>query len=251
MWKQSWAPPPRTPWHSAAAMEAFFQLNGCTSTGGWPRDAQVRRTLGVRLSALSSKKTRQALRRAAFLLDSRPVLGDPAVDRGLVALGGAAGRALHSPAEPVTQQRPHMGRVVTHPGQPLDHGGDAVQGPQLADEPVSRSPFQQGLPDLAELGVGHLGRRAAGSSAMEGVGAARLEAGVPDADGLGGDAKLAGDFGLVDADGEQLSGAQPAGLASFTFLLCRGAAGDGWHGPSCPAGPVQLHPASTQHPRTG
>jgi hypothetical protein len=34
--------------------------------GGWPRGAQVRRTLGVRLSALSSKKTRQALRRWAF-----------------------------------------------------------------------------------------------------------------------------------------------------------------------------------------
>jgi hypothetical protein len=32
-------------------------LNGCTSTGGRPRGAHVRRTLGVRLSALSSKMT--------------------------------------------------------------------------------------------------------------------------------------------------------------------------------------------------
>jgi hypothetical protein len=47
-------------------MEACFQLNGGSSTAGWPTGAQVRRTLGVRLSAVSSKKTRQALRRWAF-----------------------------------------------------------------------------------------------------------------------------------------------------------------------------------------
>ncbi len=47
-------------------MEAFFQLNGWVSTGGRPSGAQVRRTFGVRLSAVSSKKTRQALRRWAF-----------------------------------------------------------------------------------------------------------------------------------------------------------------------------------------
>jgi hypothetical protein len=47
-------------------MEAFFQLNRCSSTVGWPTGAQVRRTFGVRLSAVSSKKTRQALRLWAF-----------------------------------------------------------------------------------------------------------------------------------------------------------------------------------------
>src|SRR6266508_6533069 len=57
-------------------MEAFFQLNGCLNVGVWPRGAQVRRTLGVRLSADSSKKTRQALRRWArrgccYVLSSR------------------------------------------------------------------------------------------------------------------------------------------------------------------------------------
>src|SRR6266487_6642490 len=57
------------------------------------------------------------------LLDPRPVLGDPPVDRGLVALGGAALGTLgtlHAPAEPVVQQRPHVRGVVTHPGQALD-----------------------------------------------------------------------------------------------------------------------------------
>jgi hypothetical protein len=47
-------------------MEAFFQLNGWVKVGGRPRGARLRRTLGVRLSAVSSKKTRQALRRWAF-----------------------------------------------------------------------------------------------------------------------------------------------------------------------------------------
>src|SRR5215218_10399873 len=56
-------------------MEAFFQLNGCSNTGGWPLGAQVRRTFGVRLSALSSKKTRQALRRWARLTRKSTVSG--------------------------------------------------------------------------------------------------------------------------------------------------------------------------------
>jgi hypothetical protein len=47
-------------------MEAFFQLNGWVKMGGWPRGAQVRRMFGVRLSADSSKKTRQVLRRWVF-----------------------------------------------------------------------------------------------------------------------------------------------------------------------------------------
>jgi hypothetical protein len=47
-------------------MEAFFQLNGWIKVGGRPTGAQVRRRFGVRLSADSSKKTRQALRRWAF-----------------------------------------------------------------------------------------------------------------------------------------------------------------------------------------
>jgi hypothetical protein len=48
-------------------------------------------------------------------------------------------------------------------------------------------------------------------------------------DTLAGDAEPAGDLGLADADGEQLRGAQPTGLKLFAFVLCRGAAGDGWH----------------------
>jgi hypothetical protein len=52
---------------------------------------------------------------------------------------------------------------------------------------------------------------------------------MPDADGLGGDAKLAGDLGLADASGKQLGRAQPAGLELVAVLLCRRAARNGWH----------------------
>ena len=58
---------------------------------------------------------------------------------------------------------------------------------------------------------------------------------MPDADGLGGDAQLAGDLGLADATGEQLGRTEPSGLQSFAFLLCRKAAGNGCHGRILPA----------------
>ena len=82
-----------------------------------------------------------------------PGLLDPAVDRVLVALGGATHRALHAPAEPMVQQRPHVRGVVAHAGQPLDHQRDAVQGPQLPCESVGGGARQQDLFDLAELAV--------------------------------------------------------------------------------------------------
>jgi hypothetical protein len=72
-----------------------------------------------------------------------------------------------------------------HPGQPLNHQPDAVKGPQLPDKPVRAGPFQQGLLDPLELGVRQPGRRAAGSPAAQGIGAAGLPAGMPDVDGLG------------------------------------------------------------------
>jgi hypothetical protein len=231
-------------------MEAFFQLNGCVKVGVCPRGAQVRRTLGVRLSADSSKKTRQALRRWG-LLDPRPVVLDPLVDRRLVALGGAACRPLHRPAEPVAQQPPDVGGVVADAGEPLDAQRDAVDGPQLADEAAGRRAGEQCPLDLRELLVGQPWRRAAGAFAAQRLTAAGLEAAMPDADGLGGDAEPAGDLGLVDAGGEQLGRAQPAGLEPVALSLCRWAARDGCHArdphpPSSPAAQHQLDPGTHQ-----
>jgi hypothetical protein len=133
-----------------------------------------------------------------------------------------------------------MGGMVAHPGQPLDDDGDAVQGPQLTDEPIGASTLEQGLFDLAELGVRQLGRRAGRSPAAQRVGAACLLAGMPDTHGLGRDAEPAGNLSLADAEGEQLGGCAPPSLEPFTFVLGRGAAGKGWHGPILPGRVVQL-----------
>jgi hypothetical protein len=72
--------------------------------------------------------------------------------------------------------------MMLYPGQPLDDGGDAVQGPQPPDEPVGGGARQQGLLDPLQLGVGHLGCRADRPSAPQRVDATRPPAGVPDAD---------------------------------------------------------------------
>jgi hypothetical protein len=52
---------------------------------------------------------------------------------------------------------------------------------------------------------------------------------MPVADALAGDTEPAGDLGLPDTDGEQLGGAQPAGLEALAFVLRRSTAGSGWH----------------------
>jgi hypothetical protein len=173
------------------------------------------------------------------------------VDGVLAAFGGTADRPLHCPAQPVVQLRPHVGGVVADPGQPLDHHRDAVQGPQLSDEPVGVGALQQGLLDTGgEQGARHLRGRAGGTLGLHCVGAA-LPAGVSAAHGLGRHAELAGDLGLWDACGEQLGGAQLAGLQPVALLLCRRAASDGWHGRILAGREVKLHSATINPtPRT-
>jgi hypothetical protein len=80
--------------------------------------------------------------------------------------------------------------MVTHPGQPLDHGGDAVQGPQLTDEPIGRGALEQDLFDLTELAVRQPWYGSSRPTGAQGVGAASLPAGMPVADALAGDAEL-------------------------------------------------------------
>jgi hypothetical protein len=67
---------------------------------------------------------------------------------------------------------------------------------------------------------------------------------------LAGDAELAGDLGLVDAGGKQLGGTQPTRLEPLALVLCRRAAGDGWHGLILTgrSGQHQTHVLSDQHP---
>jgi hypothetical protein len=65
---------------------------------------------------------------------------------------------------------------------------------------------------------------------------------MPVADPLAGDAELVGGLGLADASGEQLSGAQPAGLESFACLLGRSLAGSGSHALILPQRMTDLRP---------
>ena len=82
------------------------------------------------------------------------------------------------------------------------------------------------------------------ASATEAVSSLNLPAPMPEMDALARNTELTGDLGLADAGGEQLGRAQPTGLEAFAFLMCRWAAGDGWHGPilTASAGPHQLTP---------
>ena len=48
---------------------------------------------------------------------------------------------------------------------------------------------------------------------------------MPDAHGLGGDAELAGNLGLVDTGREQLGRAEPTGLEPVSFSLYTGRRG--------------------------
>jgi hypothetical protein len=78
----------------------------------------------------------------------------------------------------MTQQRPHVRRMMLHPGEALDHDGDTVQRPQLPSEPVGGGAFQQGLLDSRELGVRQPGCRAARPAAAQRFGPAGLEAAI-------------------------------------------------------------------------
>ena len=63
-------------------------------------------------------------------------------------LDGAAG----GPLQPVAQQLPDVAAMVGDPGQPLDHGGDAVKGPVVGVEAVRAGALPQRLVDGGELG---------------------------------------------------------------------------------------------------
>jgi hypothetical protein len=71
-----------------------------------------------------------------------------------------------------------------------------LQGPQVSLEPGCDGALEQDLLDPGELGVGDLGVGAGRPAAAQGVHAALLQAGMPAADGLPGDAELVGDLGL-------------------------------------------------------
>jgi hypothetical protein len=125
--------------------------------------------------------------------------------------------------------------------------GDSVPGPQLAAEPIRRSPASRAR---SAFRAGHRTAWAPGRlAAADKVSIPRSFRGMPDTHGLGRDLELAGDLGLADAGGEQLGGAQPASLQAIT--LCRRAARDGWHaGDPHPPGSPATTPSRTPQPST-
>jgi Phosphoesterase family len=70
----------------------------------------------------------------AALFDPGPLLGPPAGDLRVVALGGAAGGPLRAPAM-AAQQPPHMPAVVADPGQPPDPANDVLDGTTCGKKP--------------------------------------------------------------------------------------------------------------------
>jgi hypothetical protein len=109
--------------------------------------------------------------------------------------------------------------MMPHPGHPLDHGGDAVKGPQLPDKPLAASTPQQGLFDPAELDVGQPGCWSGRASAAQAVGTGGLPTLMPQVHALAGNAEPAGDLGLADADGNS-SGAMGRRAWSLSRSCC-------------------------------
>src|SRR4029453_18950607 len=102
-------------------------------TGVWPRGAQLRRTTGNSEAPDSSQNTITARRRRALRQILRPVLSNPTGDGLLVAFDRAAGGTLQPPAH-AAQQLPGVAGMVTDPGEPFDHGSDALKGPVVGVE---------------------------------------------------------------------------------------------------------------------
>jgi hypothetical protein len=158
--------------------------------------------------------------------DAGPLLGPPAGDLGLVALGGAAGGPLRAPVV-AAQQPPHVPGVVADAGEPPDHLGDARQGPQLGVEPVGLRPLQQGAFHPPPVPVGQAGGAAPAAWAGQAGAAALAPAGVPAAGGLARDPKAAGDLGLGVALGEQVGACRRRCRAAWGLRVADGGGLDG------------------------
>jgi hypothetical protein len=84
-------------------------------------------------------------------------MGHPVLDGLLVAFLGLPLGPLHAPAQPVAEQPPHRRVRQRHPGQALDHGGNALKGPDVSGEPMGERALQQRLLDRCQLVVADLG----------------------------------------------------------------------------------------------
>jgi hypothetical protein len=102
-----------------------------------------------------------------------------------------------------------LGAQVRHPGDPLDHGSDARQRPQVSVEPGRHRATVQHLSDAGQLGWPEPCRLAVAGGAHPDH-AAITPAPPPAARGLRRDAQVTGDFAFGLSLLEQVGGLQPA-----------------------------------------
>src|SRR6266508_587462 len=220
-------------------MDARFHLNRWRMTGVCPRGAQVRRTTGSSEAPDSSQNTITAWRRRALRQILGPVLGHPAGDGLLVTLDGTAGGTLQPPAH-AAQQLPGMPGMVADPGEPLDHGGDALKGPVVGVEAVGAGALAQRLVDGGALGVRQARVRPGRAGAAQRLLSTLAPAGVPAADVLSGYPQLAGDLGLGVAGGKQGAGLHADAFERLAVAQTAGvAAVGGWSHPAMLPGEAQ------------
>src|SRR5215207_62491 len=211
-------------------------------TGVWPRGAQVRRVTGSSEAPLSSQNTITARRRRALRQILRPVLGHPAGDGLLVTLHRAAGGALQPPAQ-AAQQLPGVAGMVAGPGEPLDHGGDALKGPVVGVEAAGAGALAQRGIQVVELLAVKARFGPGRAAACQRLQPALSPAGVPAADVLPGHTELAGDLGLGAASGKQRPGLHTDNFKHLAVTQAAGIAAVGsWsHAAILPARPRSRH----------
>src|SRR5215212_463654 len=98
-------------------MEAASRPSGAAGPAYVPAGTSCGAPVGsARCPTRRRRQARPILRLPLF--DPRPLMGDPVLDRVLVAFFGLALGALHAPAQPVAQQPPHRRIRQRHPVSP-------------------------------------------------------------------------------------------------------------------------------------
>src|ERR1035437_10038594 len=130
---------------------------------------------------LSSRKARWAPSRRAFFY-IRPVVALPVGYGNLVPLHGPPFRHLTRPTVSA-KQSPYVIGVIVYPELPLDHLGDATQGPQFVGIPTGNGPCQQQFQQLPTLILRQFGRTPGHGPGRQRLGPALGQRLLPTTDG--------------------------------------------------------------------
>ena len=117
--------------------------------------------------------------------------------------------------------------MVTDPGQPLDHRGDAGEGPVIGVEPLRAGASPERLLEVGKLGVGQARGVPGRAGAAQRIPPAHAPAGVPAAGVLAGDAELVSDLSLGAAGGKQCAGLQTDSFQRLAVAQTTGVAAVG------------------------